>query len=64
MYRKVEITIKYVPTAIPANKNPSYDVLSIEINEKYLKEKLVEGLSLALAKVIQDGEKKSEVLVA
>ena len=29
--RKVKITIKYVPTVLPANANPRYDVLSIDI---------------------------------
>ena len=28
--RKVKITIKYVPTVLPAKPNPSYDVLTID----------------------------------
>ena len=35
---KVKITIKYVPTKLPANPNPSYGVSSIDINEAYLEE--------------------------
>ena len=36
--RKAEITLKYVPTALPANLNPSYEISGIHINEEYLEE--------------------------
>ena len=38
--RKVKIIIKYVPTALPANINPIYDISGIYINKKYHKETL------------------------
>ena len=50
--RKFKFTIKYVPTALPANKNPSYGVLEIDINEKYLKEMSREDLIASLVKDI------------
>ena len=46
--RKVKPTIKYVLTALPANTNPIYDVLDIDINEKYPEETLGGDLSVAL----------------
>ena len=33
--RKVEITIKYVPTTLTSNPNPSYGVSAIGINKVY-----------------------------
>ena len=47
-----KITIKYVPTALTANKNPSYGVLDIDINKKYLKEMSREDLIASLVKNI------------
>ena len=47
-----KITIKYVPTALTANTNPSYGVLDIDINEKYLKEMSKEDLIASLVKNI------------
>ena len=34
--RKVKITTKYVLTTLTANINPSYGVLAIDINKKYI----------------------------
>jgi len=61
---KVKITIKYMPAALPANPNPSYDVLAIDINEEYLEETSGEDLSAALVDAIREGEEKSAVMVA
>ena len=44
---KVKITIKYVPTALPANSNPSYNVSSIYINKEYLEEMQEQDVSAA-----------------
>ena len=43
--------------------NPSYDVLDIDINRKYLEEMLGEDLSVDLVKEILDVEEKSAVMV-
>ena len=44
--RKAEITLKYVPTALPANLNPSYEISGIHINEEYLEEMPGGGISV------------------
>ena len=54
---KVKNTRKYVLTTLPANLNPSYNVLAIEINKKYLEETLDKNISAALVIAIQEGEK-------
>ena len=48
--RNIKITIKYVTTTLPANLNPSYDVSSIDINKKYLKNNSGEDSNVALVK--------------
>ena len=40
IYHEVKITIKYVPNALSPNTNPSYNILSVYINEKYIEESL------------------------
>ena len=41
-YQNVKTTIKYVLTALPANKNSSYDVSTVDIIDKYIDEMLGE----------------------
>ena len=43
--RRVKMTITYVPTTLPSNTNPSYDISAIDINKKYLKEMSGEDIS-------------------
>ena len=62
MEKEVKITIKYIPTALPPNTNPSYNVLAIDINEKHFEETLREDINVSLVKLIREG-KKSEVMV-
>ena len=49
-------------TDLPAKENPSYDVLAIDINERYLEETLGEDLSVSLVKITQEGEEKTELM--
>ena len=56
VWTQSKITIKYVPTALPANANPSYDISENHINHKYLKENPWGDLSVALAKTVEELE--------
>eukprot|EP00567_Pseudictyota_dubia_P002429 CAMPEP_0197466908 /NCGR_PEP_ID=MMETSP1175-20131217/65295_1 /TAXON_ID=1003142 /ORGANISM="Triceratium dubium, Strain CCMP147" /LENGTH=169 /DNA_ID=CAMNT_0043002965 /DNA_START=62 /DNA_END=571 /DNA_ORIENTATION=- len=60
----VKVTVKYVPPQLPANPNPGYDVVSVDIDESYLGEVSAEDLSAALVDAIRDGETQSTVMVA
>ena len=53
-YRKLKTNIKYVPTTLPANKNSSYDVSTVDTNKKYLEEMLGEDISVVFVNVIHD----------
>ena len=64
MDQEVKIIIKYLPTTLPPNKNPSFDVFSIDINKKYINEILGKDLITSLVKAIRDGEDKSAFKVA
>ena len=64
MEQEVKTTIKYVPTTLTPNINPSSNVSAIEINKKYIKETLGGGFSVALAKAIKEGEDKLVVMAA
>ena len=61
-YRKLKITIKYFPTDLPSNKNPIYNVLAIDINDKDLDENLGEDIIVALVKETREEEDKSAVM--
>ena len=64
VYRKVKIIIKYMPTALPANPNLSYDISAIDTNKTNLEETPGQGVSAVLFESIWEVEENSSVMVA
>uniref|UniRef100_A0A7S4HKQ3 Uncharacterized protein n=1 Tax=Odontella aurita TaxID=265563 RepID=A0A7S4HKQ3_9STRA len=60
---KVKVTVKYAPPQLPANPNPGYDVVAVDLDEDYLGEASAEDLSAALVDAIRDGETVSTKMV-
>ena len=62
--RNVKIAVKYVPTSLPDNPNPGYDVFG-HWHQQVLYQGNVGGLSQCIhCKKIWEGEERLEVMVA
>ena len=61
---KIKVTVKYIPAQLPANPNPGYDVVAIDIDEGYLADVACEDLNEALVEGIRAAETKATQMVA
>ena len=61
---KIKVTVKYIPAQLPANPNPGYDVVAIDIDEGYLADVACDDLNDALVEGIRAAETKATQMVA
>ena len=61
---KIKVTVKYIPAQLPANPNPGYDVVAIDIDEGYLADVACEDLNEALVEGIRAAETKAMQITA